>query len=248
MYVTGPPSVPLAPFGEQSYYLASLFAAVAILLALRKRGQTGRGEHIDLSLQEAVTSTIEHVMIRYFSEKTIPKRQGNIHWDRSFCILPCKDGHMLITPFQNWDTLVEWMAGEGKVEDLHEEKYKGEEYRRQHFDHIMEVLKKWTKSHSVQELWELGQLMRFSWAPVQSPRQVLESPQLQGRGFFEKRHHPEFNQWIRYPKGPFLNWAVSSWKRAPRVGEDNDQIYRKELGLSDEELAGLSAAQAMEEK
>src|SRR4030042_1632208 len=75
-YVTGSPSTaPLKPFGHQSYYSASLFAAVSILLALRKRNRTGKGEHIDISLQEAAISTLDHVMVRYFFENTIAKRQ-----------------------------------------------------------------------------------------------------------------------------------------------------------------------------
>ncbi len=245
MYITGPPSIPLAPFGEQSFYLSSLYAAVAILLALRKRAQTGKGDHFDISLQEAVTSTLDPVMVRYFFEKTVPQRQGSIHWDQSFCILPCKDGHMLMTPFQKWETLVEWMEGEGMAEDLKDEEYGQEEYRRRHFDHIFEVLQKWAKTHTVKELWELGQLMRFPWAPVQSPKQVLDSPQLQARRFFVDLNHPEVGRLIRLPSLPFRNSAVNFWKRAPWVGEDNDQIYRKELGLSDEELARLSATKAI---
>ncbi len=245
MYVTGPPSTPLRPFGETSYYFASLFAAVAILLALRKRGQTGKGEHIDISLQEAVTSTLEHVMVRYFFEKAIPQRQGNVHWDRSFCILPCKEGHILAAPFQKWDTLVEWMAGEGMAEDLKEEKYNEEAYRRQHIDHIIQVLEKWSTTHTAGELGQLGQLMRFPWAPIQSPGQVLESPQLQARGFFVKLYHPEIDRSIRYPQGPFQNMTTPSMERAPLVGEDNGPIYREELGLSDQELTRLSTAKVI---
>jgi benzylsuccinate CoA-transferase BbsE subunit len=107
MYVTGSPSTPpLKPFGEQSYYTASLFAAVSILLALRKRAQTGKGEHIDISLQEAAVSTLDHVMVRFFYENTIAKRQGGMYWNQSFCILSCKDGHVLLAPFQQWNTMI----------------------------------------------------------------------------------------------------------------------------------------------
>ncbi len=98
MYVSGLPSAPLKPYGEQSYYTASLFAAIAILLALRKRVRTGQGEHIDISLQEVVISTLEHVMVRYFYEKIIFQSQGSLHWNFSFCILPCKDGLISTDP------------------------------------------------------------------------------------------------------------------------------------------------------
>lgn len=245
MFVSGPPSTPLKPFGEQSYYTASLFAGIGILLALRKRVLTGKGERIDISLQECVVSTLEHVMVRYFYGQVIPKREGSLHWDRSFCILPCKDGHILFIPFQKWETLVEWIEGEGMAEDLKEEKYREEEYRRQHFDHILDVFQKWTMTHTLQELVELAQLMRFPWAPVHSPRQALDSPQLQERGFFVKLDHTEMNQSIRYPGGPYKGLSFKLWKRAPRIGEDNYQIYKKLLGLSDQDLAELASAKVI---
>ena len=238
MYVTGPPSTPpLKPFGEQSYYTASLFAAVSILLALRKRAQTGRGEHIDISLQEAALSALDHVMVRYFHEKTIAKRQGGVYWNHSFCILPCKDGDVLLAPFQQWDAMIEWMDSEGMAEDLKDEKYREEEYRASGINHILEILERWTKSHTVQELFESSQLMRFPWAPITSLKEVLNNPQLKARGFFIDVEHPELKRSISYPGSPykFSNSSTGRWRRAPLVGEDNVRIYQGELGLSKEE-------------
>jgi crotonobetainyl-CoA:carnitine CoA-transferase CaiB-like acyl-CoA transferase len=248
MYVSGSPSTPpLKSFGEQSYYTASLFAATGVLLALRKRAQSGKGEHIDISMQEAVVSTLEHVWIRYFYENVIPKRQGSLNWNNNFYILSCKDGHILISFLQQWETLVEWMASEGMAEDLIEERWKEGGYRLQHLDHIIEVMGKWTQTHTSQELFELGQLMHFPWSPVYSPKEVLESRQLNSREFFIKVNHPEIVTSIEYPGAPYKldNCSVDRWKRAPLIGEDNIQIYQKELGLSDEELKQLSSINAI---
>lgn len=248
MYVSGSPSTPpLKSFGGQSYYTVSLFAAVAILLALRKRTQSGKGEHIDISMQEAVVSTLEHVWIRYFDERVVSQRQGALDWNNNFCILPCKDGHILISLFQQWETLVAWIASDGMAEDLVEEGWEGEEYRRRRLDHIIEVLQRWTKTHTAQELFELGQLMRFPWAPVHSPKEVLETPQLKSREFFMKVDHPEIGTSIKYPGVPYQSdyCSLDRWKRAPLIGEDNLQVYQKELGLSDEELRRLSSINAI---
>ena len=248
MYVSGSPlTPPLKPFGEQSYYTASLFSAVGILLALRKRAQSGKGEHIDISIQETVVSSLGHVLPRYFYEKIISKRQGGLHWDNNFCILPCKDGHILIGLLQQWETLVEWMASEGMAEDLTEEIWKDEGFRLQRLDHVVEVIGKWSKAHTTQELFGLGQLMHFPWAPVHSLKEVLESPQLKSRGFFVQVDHPELGTPIKYPGTPyqFSCCALDRWKRAPLIGEDNVQIYQKELGFSDEEVRRLSSIQAI---
>ncbi len=244
MYVTGSPSTPpLKPFGEQSYYTASLFAAVSILLALRKRAQTGKGQHLDISLQESSVSTLDHVMVRYFYEKTIAKRQGGVYWNYSFCILSCKDGHILLAPFQQWETLVEWMDSEGMAEDLAEKKYCEEEYRLAHIDHILQVLEQWTRTHTAQELFDSGQLMRFPWAPISSLKEVLSNPQLKAREFFVAVEHPEMKKSISYPGSPykFSHLSADRWKRAPLIGEDNVRIYQGELGLSEEEYRRLSS-------
>ncbi|NVL93152.1 MAG: CoA transferase [Desulfobacterales bacterium] len=243
MYVSGSPSTsPLKAFGEQSHYTASLFATVGILLSLRKRDQSGRGEHIDISLQEAVIATLEHVMIRYFHEQIIPRRQGSLHWNRAFRVFPCQDGFIHMTLFHQWETLVEWMDSECMAQDLTDKKWDDEEYRMRHLDHVIEVLGRWTRTHTRNELFELGQLMGFPWAPVSSPMEIADSPQLKARNFFLDIEHPEVGLSLRYPGLPFKSSRRFSTKqkRAPLVGEDNVHVYQEELGLSEEEMSRLS--------
>jgi len=248
MYVSGSPSTPpLKPFGEQSHYTASLFAAVGMLLALRKRNQTGKGEHIDISLQEAATSTLEHVMIRYFYDHIIPKRQGSLYWNNAFCIVPCKDGFILVTLLHQWDTLVEWMDSEGMADDLIAERWNDEAYRLQHRDHIIEVLKRWTKTHTTSELFESGQLMGFPWAPIHSPKEVLESPQLKARGYFKSVEHPEIDESLKYPGVPykFNSSLLKQLRRAPLIGEDNVRVFQGQLGLTRQKVKRLSSMGAI---
>ena len=248
MFVSGSPSKsPLKTFGEQAKYTASLFAAFAILLALRKHNQSGKGEHLDISLQESVASTLEHVMIRYFDDRTIAGRQGGLHWNNLFCVLPCKDGHIHVTLFEKWETLVEWLDSEKMAGDLNDEKWRDQEYRLKNIDHVISVLRRWTETHTKSELFELGQLMRFPWAPVHSLEEVAFSNHLKERGFFVDINHPEAGVSLRYP-GPFCKSSSSSpdaWKRAPLVGEDNVSVYQKELGLSEEEFERLFSIKAI---
>ncbi|MFH2011102.1 MAG: CoA transferase [Pseudomonadota bacterium] len=244
MYVSGSPSTPpLNPFGEQSFYAASLFGAISALLALRRRAQNGKGEHIDLSMQEAVSSTLDHVMVRYFYDQVIPGRQGSLHWDNSFYIFPCKDGHILLTIFQQWETLVELMASEDMAEDLTGDNWKNEEYRLERINHIVEVLGRWAGTHTTDELFRLGQLMHFPWAPVNSLKEVMVSPQLKARSFFIDIDHTEIGKSVKCPSSPckFGYASLDRWKRAPLIGEDNISVYRDEIGLSEEELQELSS-------
>jgi crotonobetainyl-CoA:carnitine CoA-transferase CaiB-like acyl-CoA transferase len=242
IYVCGEAeSPPLKPFGDQSYYLASIFAAIGILLALWSRHTSGKGQHIDISLLECVAATLDHVLVRYFYQGVVAKRQGSLHWNGAFRIFPCRDGYVLLSLFQHWETLVEWLESEGMAEDLTDEKWLDRGYRLQHLDHIIEVLERWTKSHTVAELVEKGQLMRFPWAEVASISGLVNSPQLKERGFWVKVEHPESGKRYGFPGAP-CKLSRSPWRvgsRVPNVGEYNKEVYHGELGLSEEEIKTL---------
>jgi len=234
---------PLKNYGEQSYLTASLFAATGILLALRKQRMTGKGDHLDISIQEAVASTLEHVMVRFFHENIIPKRQGSLHWDNLFHIFECRDGFIQITLFDKWETFVEWMDSEGLAQDLVKQDYLDKTYRINRLDHIIKIIENWTKTHTVKELFELGQLMQFPWARVDTLKKIIKSPQLKARGFF-KDVCPARNDIIK--KCPGLPYQFDSKPnpsvvKAPLTGEDNLNLYEKELGFSKEKLEELSS-------
>ncbi len=242
MYVCGEPGTPpLKPFGNQAYYSACLLAAIGILLALWNRHTTGRGQHIDISLQECVAATLDHVLVGYFYEGVVARRQGSLHWNNAFRIFPCRNGYILLSLFQQWETLVEWLEAEGMAEDLTDKKWLDREVRLQQLDHIIEVLERWTKSHTVAELVEKGQLMHFPWAEVTSIPGLVDSPQLKERGFFVEVEHPQSGKKYKFPGAP-CKLSRSPWRvgsHVPAVGEHNKEIYQ-ELGLSEKEIEALS--------
>jgi len=242
MYVCGEPETPpLKPFGNQSYYSACLFAANGILLALLNRRNTGRGQHIDISIQECVAATLDHVLVRYFYEGAVASRQGSLHWNNAFRIFPCRDGYILLSLFQQWETLVEWLDAEGMAEDLTDKKWLDRESRLQQLDHIIGVLERWTRSHAVAELVEKGQLMRFPWAKVTPIPELVDSPQLKERGFFIEVEHPESGRKYKVPGAP-CKLSRSPWRistHASRPGEHNREIYHGELALSETEIEAL---------
>jgi len=241
MYVCGAPDTPpLKPYGEQSYYMASLFASVGILMALRERNHSGKGQHIDVSLQEAVAATLEHVLVRYFYDGVISRRQESSRQNDSFCLLPCKDGYTLLMVDRDWDILVDWLDSEGMASDLKEERWRDEEYRRQDWNHIIDLLTHWTKTHTRAELFELGQLMCLPWAPIFTVAEMANSAQLLERKFFVSIPHPELEAHFSYPGAPYKCSCSSEniRRRAPLIGEHNAQVYET-LGLCSQDLKRL---------
>jgi crotonobetainyl-CoA:carnitine CoA-transferase CaiB-like acyl-CoA transferase len=242
MFVSGSPSTPpLRIAGDQSFYLASLHAAVGIVLALRRVARGGDGVRIDMSAQEAVVSSLEHVLVRRVFDNVVASRQGSRYWNGSFAILPCADGHILAAPLQQWDTVLQWVAGEGMAEDLEGDEWRDESYRREHVDHVLEVLSRWTRGRRVRELFELAQLMRLPWAPVQALPDVLHDDQLRARGFFVDVASRGGGS-IRVPGMPyrFASGTGRAAAPAPSAGEHTAETFRR-LGLSDAELRRLAA-------
>jgi len=248
MSVTGSPAgPPLKACGHQSWYTASLYGAIGVMLALKMRALSGKGSHLDISLQDVVASTLDHVMVRYFDEKVVAQRVGSRHWNHAFYVLPCRDGHILLSPFLQWDVLIEWLSSEGMAGDLKDEKYNDPEYRLEQVDHVIETFAEWTQTYTRRELFEAGQLRRFPWAPICSPKEVTESPQLTTRGFFSQVFHSGIEGGLSFPGTPYQSslGQPTAPKPAPAIGENNVEIYQRELGLADEELEALRSRQVI---
>jgi crotonobetainyl-CoA:carnitine CoA-transferase CaiB-like acyl-CoA transferase len=77
--------------------------------------------------------------------------------------------------------------------------------------------------------------------PVASVKEIFEDPQHEARKFWQKVEHPELKTEIDYPGGfaKFSDAPCRIWRRAPLIGEHNEEIYRQELGISSGELAEL---------
>ncbi len=234
---------PLKPFGSQAYNTACLFAANGIMLALWKRHTSGRGQYIDISIQECVAATLDHVLVRYFSEGQVAKRQGSLYWNNAFRIFPCQDGYILLSLQHQWETLIEWLDSEGMAEDLKDQKWQSAAQRRNNIDHIIEVLGKWTLTHNANELVELGQLMHFPWAKVASISDVVNNPQLNARAFLVEATDAESGKKFKFPGAPYkMSQSPLLIKPdIPAAGEFNRAFNHLRLGLTEEAIAALAA-------
>jgi crotonobetainyl-CoA:carnitine CoA-transferase CaiB-like acyl-CoA transferase len=227
MYVSGRRAgPPVKLWGGQLYDTASLFGAVAVLIHLKKRKITGRGAYLDLSIQEAVASTLDRVLIDYFHGGRIAGR-GNDDPGEGFSILPASDGYVLITVLRNWETLLELMASEERAGDLLDSKWRDRAYCAQRLDHIAAVVGEWTRRHTKHELFEIGQAMRFPWASIDSIEEVLKSPQLESRRFFTHSFLSAESPEVAIPGIPykFSEYSPSPPNPSPLYGEHTQDLW-----------------------
>jgi crotonobetainyl-CoA:carnitine CoA-transferase CaiB-like acyl-CoA transferase len=226
-HVDGPP---LRTLGLQAYHQAATFAAIGVVSALFAREATGRGQHVDVSLQAAVAGVLEHVPGLFHQSGAVAHRQGTLHWTRFFRVGRCRDGPVLHTTAGDWGALVEWMKADGMAADLDEPAHAGLAYRRDNAEHVFDVLDAWAARYTVAELCEGAQLRRIAYAAVRPPEALLRDPHLAERGFFVPIEHPELGLTVPYPGPPFRLDGWRPGRRPPLVGEHTDEVARAWLG------------------
>ncbi len=257
-----PDEPPLHALGLQAYHSASFFAAIGTLLALLARESLGEGQWVDVSMQEAVAGAVEHVAPFYHQGLGIESRRGSLHWSRYFRVARCRDGYVMHCSLGDWTSLVEWVKGEkskrvqhrmssgghvyssGKAQDLEDARWEDLTYRKEHAEHLFDILDDWAKDYSVAELMEGAQLRRIPYAMVRPPEALVDDPQLNDRGFFSPIEHPELGRTVQYPGGP-IHFTTTPWRiarRPPLLGEHNSEVYGSELGLEADRLSALKQA------
>ncbi len=247
MFVTGwPHTPPTRLWGSQAYHTVSNRAYIAVLLTLYHRLATGQGQRIDVSMQEAVAATTEHVNTVYNYEGVPAVRCGFRHGGQFIATWRCNDGYVSITTNtqQAWDDLRGWMDRDGMAGDLMDERYNDRFILRGDLSpHIEGLIQEWTLLHSRQEITDWGQEHHHPWGPAARADELLDNDQLWDRGYYVKTGDAGGEVSLVYPGAPY-KLSRSPWRltnTAPKTGQHNQEIYRDELGLADEELQDLAA-------
>ncbi|MQF69724.1 CoA transferase [SAR202 cluster bacterium AD-804-J14_MRT_500m] len=248
LYVTGwPHTPPTRLWGEQAYHATSNRAFIAALLAIYQRQTTGFGQSIDVSMQESVAATTEHVGLTYLYQGASATRCGFKHAGRFVATWKCKDGYVSITTPNRraWDDLREWMSNDGMVEDLMDPTYDDVFLvREQHSEHIENIVSRWALIHTRDEITKWGQSRHHPFGPASLPHELINNPQLLDRGFFHTSELQGLGVSATHPGAPY-HLTLSPWqlkRSSPTIGQHNDSIYKKDLGLKDSDLDSLHAS------
>ena len=248
--VTDPP--PIAPGGGNAWHIGCHYAYIGILAALYYRDMSGEGQYIDASIHEACALTTEGAIAIYLSTGEVVQRHTGRHAspDQSVKIqLATQDGGWVnvtrsgtaLNPAR-LRRLAEWMDEHGLAQDLLDEKYQQLSVVQENAQHTTDVLANFFAEMPQEELWQGGQERDFPWGAVRTMDEIIGDPHLEDRGFFVEVEHPELNRTFTYP-GAAAIYNGSPWRisrRAPLIGEHNEEILCGELGVKREELTLLA--------
>lgn len=236
MWLTGdsdrePLSLPLS----QADFQAGLNAAVAVMCALYLRDETGEGQHIDISAQEAVASVLEGAITSYSYSGYTMGRVGSRHQQKCpSTLMRAKDRYIHIQSGANWDHFATLTQAPELTEP-----HLASVLRYKYADEVEEAIRPWVEGHKAQELLETAQEWRIPAATVLGPDELIDDPQYQERGYFHEIDHPRAGR-LTYPGNPFrMSETQPVVRRAPLLGEHNQDIYGGVLGISPKDMARL---------
>ena len=239
---------------EQACHMASLQAANGMLIANHYRQSAGKGQYVDVSIQDSVLWNSQLPVVFWdLAKTTIPRVGASMTRGKTVfrLVWPCRDGFVcwrILSALQAPKTqaLVEWMASEGmagELEDVHWEEMDMNDIPQEQLRTWEAIFAQFFLKHPKAELHDEAIKRGILLYPVNTVEDLVNNEQLKHRGFWVDIEHRELEALIRYPGSPFrLGDSLPDTKRAPFIGEHNDDIYLGEMGLSCDELAGLRQA------
>lgn len=222
--------------------IASVYGVIAILAALYYRRQTGKGQHIELSQQEAAISLLPEAVMEYTMNDRIRPRMGN-HDDimAPHGCYRCQGEDewvaIAISSDEEWDAFCEAI---GNPAWCKEEKFSDAYKRWKNQEELDKLITSWTQQHTHYEVMHILQSAGIAAAPSYNIRELISDPHLKERGFFGQIEHPEVGKRIMYG----TPWRLSAtpakiYAPAPLLGQHNDYVFRELLGISQREINKL---------
>ncbi len=236
MDLTGyPDRTPALP----GYFIADnnggVHGAIAVCAALYRRERTGRGQHIDISMVEALFHLHDMGLAQLLASRgqSQPERMGSHHPSTSPCgIFEACDGYVVITALvHHWEHFVKTI---GKPELLSDPRFNPSWRRVQNRLELVPIIEEWLKSFpSRDDTLKILNANHILAAPVLSVAQAMEQPQFKERGFIRHVGHPVIGD-LPLPITPlrFSDSATGIAGPAPLVGEHNLSVLSSYLGYS----------------
>jgi crotonobetainyl-CoA:carnitine CoA-transferase CaiB-like acyl-CoA transferase len=252
MYPTGNPErAPVRCSLPVSYYHAGIEAAVGVAFALWGRERTGEGQQVDIALQEAMlmpnmTSPTQFPLTGFKGGRVGGGFRGNKAFFHE--LWRCTDGFVSFAlrggpaRIPGIIALVQYMdecaMAPPALKSRDWKSYNHNTISQPEVDEIEAALAAFFQTKTMAELFEAACARNLMLAPAYTAKEIVASRQLAAREFFVDIDHEHLGVTLKVP-GAFAKSSrggIGVRRRAPRLGEHNDEVYRA-LGLDPAALA-----------
>lgn len=254
-----PDRAPLRIGFPQAYLHAGAEAAAGAMIAYYYRETTGEGQHVDISAQQAIFWALGHILAFWDLHKEVMGRVGQFRIGLSADakqrqLWRCKDGYVSFQIYggrfgaKSNRAIVDWMKTEGMADEfllgINWEEFDMARVDQALMDRIEEPIGKFLLTKTMAEFEEAAIERDIVIFAVNTFEKIVNHPQLRARNFWVDVMHPELKTTITYPVA-FIKLSeipLQMYRRAPLIGEHNEQIYLKELKFSRAKLVQLKQA------
>ncbi len=231
MFVTGEPDdPPIRLAGSQALCSAGAAAAASSLVALHGAARTGRGQHVDISLQEVVAS-VSHIsgVGKWLDDGIVPVRNGS----SLFASVPsgsyrCRDGlvYLMVNRPLHWQALAQWIAERTDHEAVLDPLFEGASSNRIEYRDLLDIfIGDLAIQFDVDVFYREAQERHLAVTPVHGAAGVAEDTHLAAREFFVDVDHPVAGS-LRQPGAPYRH-EKTPWRMrrpAPQLDEHRREI------------------------
>ncbi len=221
---------------------AGMNAAIGVLAALNFRHQSGRGQHLEVSLFDSQLAAMLNTFTAWFNGGTALPRTGNDHPSAApYGVYAVADGHILIATFNDREfaRLAEALGHPEWIDDPRFARNGARVANRPVLAAcITEVLAGHGKAYWMQRL----HAAKISAGPINTMADIEGDPQVAARGMVVTMDHPLAGQ-VRLPGNPikFSGSPVVYRRPPPLIGEHTAEVLGEMLALSGGAIDDLRA-------
>jgi crotonobetainyl-CoA:carnitine CoA-transferase CaiB-like acyl-CoA transferase len=241
MSLTGyPDGEPLKVGISLGDYMGGYNGVIAILAALYFRTMSGKGQAIDISMQDGIWAMVFPDRANYFDDHIVPKRIGNkLSSSAPFGAYNARDGYVVICTITDpqWQNVLKAMGRE----DLSEEpRYATREKRTKNRSEVDGLVQGWCKERTVDEAMAILKKFQVPCSPLPAFDQVATDPQLMNREMIVEVDQPVSGK-VKLIGSVYKMTKTPGdrRKRIPEVGEHNEEIYKGLLEIDAQEMKKL---------
>jgi formyl-CoA transferase len=243
MSVTGfpenPPTLVLPAIGDSG---TGMQMAIGILAALQQRHNTGRGQHVEVSMQDAVVNIIR-VSLRDHQRQGKPmERHGNqLGHTVPGTTYPCAPGgpndHVLIfCQQQMWKPMCGAMGRPGLADDP---RFATADARWENRAVLEPIIEEWTRSHTKHEVMTMLGDAGVPCGACQDTGEVLADPHLKAREMIVDVDYPTRGTYQTVGCPVKLSDSPAEITRPPLLGEHTDELLAALCGADPDQVRRL---------
>lgn len=217
-----------------------MFAATAILAALRAREFTGEGQLVDLSLLDTSAAILANMASNYLIGGVEPRRMGNAHINIApYEVFLARDRWFVLgsANARQWDMLCEVI---GKPELKSDPRFATNQDRVINREALAEALNEAFATRDARDWIENLQQVGIPSGVINNLHDVFNHPQAQVREMRIEIEHPTAGM-LSFPGFPYKmsQTPAEAHRPPPLLGEHTDEVLIEMLGYSAAEVALL---------